>query len=259
MALFGKVSVVMPAFNSAATLYEAVESVRRQTYLDWELLIVDDCSSDETEVVLDKIKEMRDGRIRILRNHVNQGAAASRNRALREATGRWIAFLDSDDIWLPEKLFRQLQFMNENDCSFSYTDYEHIDHAGERMRVRVSGPDVISHHSFRRYCWVGCLTVMYDSSKTGLMQIPSLKNREDYALWLRVSEKLVCKRLPEVQALYRKGVNGSQSSIGLLKLISSQFDLFREAEDQSVPHAAFSTARNLLFGTYKKTRFVRSF
>ena len=106
------VSVIMPSYNTASYIEETVRSVLNQTYTNWELIIVDDCSTDNTDEILDKIS---DDRIRIYKNKKNAGAAVSRNRALREAKGRWIAFLDSDDFWFPDKLEKQLQFMKYGD------------------------------------------------------------------------------------------------------------------------------------------------
>ena len=121
----GLVSVIMPSYNTAKYIAESIESIMNQTYPYWELIIVDDCSTDNTDSVVENY--LSDTRIRYLKNEKNSGAAISRNYALREAKGKWIAFLDSDDVWLPEKLETQIAFMLEKNCSFSYTNYEEID------------------------------------------------------------------------------------------------------------------------------------
>lgn len=115
------VSIIMPSYNTAQYITETIQSVIDQTYHNWELIIVDDCSTDNTDIVIGKIK---DPRIRYIKNEKNSGAAVSRNRALREANGRWVAFLDSDDLWKPEKLEKQICFMMKNRYYFSYTNYE---------------------------------------------------------------------------------------------------------------------------------------
>ena len=119
------VSVIMPSYNTGRFIGESIESVMAQSYSEWELIIVDDCSTDDTDMVVSGY--LADGRIRYLKNEKNSGTAVSRNRALREAKGKWIAFLDSDDVWEPEKLQRQIAFMNENGCHFTYTNYVEMD------------------------------------------------------------------------------------------------------------------------------------
>ena len=110
------VSVIMPSFNTAKFISETIESVLAQTYANWELIIVDDCSTDNTDEVVKPF--LTDKRIKYLKNKKNSGAAVSRNYALREAKGKWIAFLDSDDLWLPEKLEKQIAFMKKNNYMF---------------------------------------------------------------------------------------------------------------------------------------------
>ena len=114
------VSIVMPSYNTGKFIKKSIESVIDQTYENWELIIVDDCSDDDTDAV---VTSFNDKRIRYLKNEVTCGAAISRNRALRKARGKWIAFLDSDDLWMPEKLKKQILFMEKNNYSFSYTNY----------------------------------------------------------------------------------------------------------------------------------------
>ena len=155
------VSIIMPSFNTESFISDSIESVLAQTYTNWELIIVDDCSTDNTDEVVRPF--LVDQRIRYLKNENNNGAAISRNRALREANGKWIAFLDSDDLWMPKKLEKQITFMEKNGYSFSYTNYEEISMAGEKTGVCVTGPKKITKTSMFNYCWPGCLTVMYDS------------------------------------------------------------------------------------------------
>ena len=135
------VSIIMPSYNTASYIKESIQSVLNQTYTNWELIIVDDCSTDETEEVLATIT---DSRIKYFKNKENSGAAISRNKALREARGQWIAFLDSDDLWLPNKLEKQINFMKNNGYKFSYTNYEEIDMASNKTGVRITGPKKIT-------------------------------------------------------------------------------------------------------------------
>ena len=115
------VSIIMPSYNCGRFVEETIRSVQAQTYQNWEIIFVDDCSKDDTMSKVMALKEI-DKRIKVYQNPQNSGAAVSRNLALREAKGRWIAFLDSDDLWKPEKLEKQVRFMEENGCNFSYTE-----------------------------------------------------------------------------------------------------------------------------------------
>lgn len=251
----GLVSIVMPSYNTGKFIAESVTSVLNQTYRDWELLIVDDCSTDQTDEVLKPF--LADKRIRMWRNERNSGAAVCRNRALREAKGKWIAFLDSDDVWLPDKLTEQINFMEANEYRFSYTEYEEIDEQGHKNGKRIAGPKRITKTGFFNFCWPGCLTVMYDREAIGTVQIADVKKNNDYAIWLRVCRKADCYLLKKSLALYRRGRSGSISSHGIGKMIKWHYRLFRTAESQNAVVAFFNTARNLAFGFYKKIRYVK--
>ena len=247
------VSIVMPSYNTAGFIEESIKSVLAQTYDDWELIIVDDCSTDNTDEV---VSFFEDPRIRYIKNEKNSGAAVSRNRALSEAKGKWIAFLDSDDLWSPNKLQKQIAFMENSGYSFSYTNYEEIAENGEPLGVLVTGPKKITKSGMYNYCWPGCLTVMYDADKVGLVQIADIKKNNDYAMWLKVCKKADCYLLDENLASYRKR-SGSISRHGYLALIKWHYKLYKEAEGMCVVAALFNTARNLFFGLVKKIKYVK--
>jgi len=249
------VSIIMPSYNTEDYIAASIESVLAQTYENWELLIVDDCSTDETDDVVKPY--LVDERIRYLKNEKNSGAAVSRNRALREAKGKWIAFLDSDDLWTSEKLEKQITFMKENGYHFSYTNYVEIDTDSQLNGVSVTGPKRITRCGMFNYCWPGCLTVMYDAETIGLIQIADIKKNNDYAMWLKVCRKADCYLLDESLALYRRGRAGSISTHSIKKLIKWHYALHKEAEGQNGVRALFNTARNLVFGFYKKLRYVK--
>lgn len=250
----GLVSIIMPSYNTASYIKQTIQSVLNQTYTNWELIIVDDCSTDNTDEVVDTIKDCR---IRYFKNEKNSGAAISRNKALREAKGQWIAYLDSDDLWMPEKLEKQIKFMEENGCAFSYTNYEEIDVDGNKTGVKVTGPKKITKTGMFNYCWPGCLTVMYDANKIGLIQIEDIKKNNDYAMWLKVCRKADCYLLDEILGQYRKGRVGSVSTHSIKTMIGWHYKLYREAEDMGILSSLFNTGRNLVFGFYKKKRYVR--
>ena len=248
------ISIIMPSFNTGKYITETIESVLAQSYKNWELIIVDDCSSDNTDEIVSTY--LSDDRIHYLKNEKNSGAAFSRNIALRKAKGKWIAFLDSDDLWMPEKLEKQLSFMKSNGYFFSYTDYEEIDVNGKQTGVRVTGPRKVTKTGMYNYCWLGCLTVMYDADKIGLIQIENIKKNNDYAMWLKVCHKADCYLLDECLAQYRKGRVGSVSTHSIKTMIGWHYKLFREAEKQSVVQSVVNTGRNLIFGFYKKHKYV---
>lgn len=248
------VSIIMPSFNTGQYIAESIESVLAQSYKYWELIIVDDCSGDNTEEVVKNY--LLDDRIYYLKNESNRGAAFSRNAALRKATGKWIAFLDSDDLWMPQKLENQIRFMEEHTYDFSYTNYEEIDAEGNRTGIRVTGPKRITKTGMRNYCWPGCLTVMFNADRVGLLQISDIKKNNDYAMWLKVSDKADCFLLDECLGQYRKGRVGSVSTHSIWVMIGWHFKLYHEAEKMGVIRSLFNTGRNLIFGLYKKGRYV---
>lgn len=248
------VSIIMPSYNTGRFIKGAIESVLAQTYSYWELLIVDDCSTDDTDAVIKPY--LADERIRYFKNEKNSGAAVSRNRALREAKGKWIAFLDSDDVWHTEKLERQIRFMNKNGYAFSYTNYIEMDEASKLNGKWVTGPKRISRHGMYNYCWVGCLTVMYDAETVGLIQIADIKKNNDYAMWLKACKMADCYLLDETLAKYRKR-SGSISNHGYGKLIKWHYRLYRKAEGRNSICAAVLTMRNLFFGVIKKIKYVK--
>ena len=247
------VSIIMPSYNTAEFIDKSIKSVLAQTYDNWELIIVDDCSTDNTDEV---VSFFEDPRIRYFKNEKNSGAAVSRNKALCEAKGRWIAFLDSDDTWHPMKLEKQIAFMENGNYGFSYTNYEEMTENGIATGVLVTGPKKITKAGMFNYCWPGCLTVMYDAQKVGQIQIADIKKNNDYAMWLKVAKKQNCYLLDQNLASYRKR-SGSISSHGYLALIKWHYKLYKEAEQMNVVESLFNTARNLFFGVVKKIKYVK--
>ena len=244
------VSIITPTFNSERFIAETILSVQAQTYQDWEMLIVDDCSTDKTLEIISSFQE-NDSRIKIFKNETNRGSAYSRNIALQNAKGKWIAFLDSDDIWHPEKLERQIEFMLKNNYNFSYTNYCEINERSEETGLLITGPKVINKNKMLAYCWPGCLTVMYDAEFVGLIQTEDLKINEEYALWIKISKMTDCHLLDENLAKYRRHSN-SLSNRSYFNLIKWHYLMFRKAENKNIFSVLFFTLGNLIFGIYKK-------
>ena len=248
------VSVIMPSYNTAKYIGETIKSVQAQTYENWELIIVDDCSTDNTDTAVEPF--LSDERIRYLKNSRNSGAAVSRNYALREAKGKWIAFLDSDDLWLPDKLEKQINFMLENGHHFSYTNYVEIDENSIPNGKYVTGPKKITKTGMYNYCWPGCLTVMYDADVIGLVQIADIKKNNDYAMWLKVCKKADCFLLNETLSEYRKR-SGSISNHSYKALIKWHYILYHDADNKNGVISFALTVRNMLFGFAKKIIYVK--
>ena len=248
------VSIVMPSYNTAAYISDSINSILAQTHTDWELIIVDDCSTDHTEEI---VAGFCDPRIRFIKNETNSGAAISRNRALREAKGKWVAFLDSDDTWEPEKLERQIAFMKEHGYKFTYTDYR-ICLNGEWLPYVYTGPAVVNERRMKNYCYFSTITVMYDREYVGLVQIESVRKNNDYALWLKIIKKTPCYRFPECLSSYIKH-DGSISSGSKLKLIKHHYIMWRVAEHKNPVSSAIFTMRNLFWGVIKKVKWKKRF
>ena len=251
------VSIIMPTYKCGLYIEESVKSVQAQTYKNWELIIVDDCSGDDTVQRVSKLQE-QDPRIKLFQNEKNSGAAVTRNKALREAKGRWIAFLDSDDLWESTKLERQIKFMEKNGYAFSYHEYVEIDEQDNELGVRVSGKEHVSKFDMFACCWPGCLSVMYDASKIGLIQINDIKKNNDTAMWLKVIRKADCYLLPECLGKYRRRAN-SITPKPLWKRIWAHYPLFRVAEEMNPIAATFWVIMNVFGNAWKKYRYVKRY
>jgi len=252
---YGLVSIITPTWSCAGFISDTIESVLAQTYSNWELLIQDDCSKDDTADVVKPFVE-EDSRIKYECNQKNSGAAITRNNALRRANGRWIAFLDSDDLWLPAKLEHQLKFMVENDYAFTYHEYTEISESGKDLCVHVSGKKKVSEFDMYACCWPGCLSVMYDAEKIGLIQIKDVKKNNDTAMWLKVVKKSPCYLLKETLALYRRRAV-SITPKPLYKRIWAHYPLFHVAEGMNAVHATFWVLVNVVGNAIKKAFYVR--
>lgn len=257
MQVEGLVSIIMPTYKCGRFIEESIRSVQAQSYQNWELIVVDDCSNDDTILEVQKL-QLNDKRIYLFQNASNSGAAVSRNIALREAKGRWIAFLDSDDLWEPTKLEKQIKFMEENDYAFSYHEYVEIDEQDNELGVHVSGKAHVGKFDMYACCWPGCLSVMYDASKIGLIQINDIKKNNDTAMWLRVIRKADCYLLPEVLGKYRRRAN-SITPKPIWQRIWAHYPLFRIAEEMNPIASTFWVIMNVFGNAYKKFRYVKKY
>lgn len=230
------VSIITPAYNAALLISHAIESVQAQTFTDWEMLIVDDCSTDNTCDIVEHYA-LSDPRIHLIRQSENGGPAKARNTALKAASGRYIAFLDSDDLWLPEKLERQLVFMAEKDAAISYTLYRRFtDNKDQPGRV-ISLPESFNYLQLLKNTGIACLTVMIDTKITGPLEMQFVRH-EDYALWLELLKRgLVAQGLMEDLARYR--IAKTSVSGNKLRSVSWVWRIYRDVEKLSLLYASW--------------------
>lgn len=235
-----KVSIIMPAYNSARFIAESIESVIAQTYTNWELLITDDCSKDDSYNIMMKYAE-KDSRIQIYQTPQNSGAAVARNISLAHAVGKYIAFLDSDDLWINTKLERQVAFMEERDIAFSFSDYDVIEEDGKPTGNIVHTPKAIGYHGYLRNTIIGCLTVMIDKSKTGEFEMPNIKSSHDMALWLLIMKRgFKAYAMQETLAHYR--LVSTSNTAKKWKAAKDVWKVYREIEHINPVYSAFCFA-----------------
>ena len=235
------VSIVMPVYNCEDIISETLDCLLEQTYTNWELNAVDDCSTDRSAEIIKAYAE-KDPRIRYFRLEKNSGAAVARTRSMAEANGKYLAFLDSDDYWLPEKLAKQIAFMEAGDYAFTCTDYAWIDEQGNLSGRVIKCRKKCSYTHSVWYNPIGNSTVILDKEKVGTPVVPDIRKRNDYALWLMLLRTKVdfAYGLQEILSYYR--VREGSLSKNKIKLIKPMYKLFREVEHFSVVHAAFQTA-----------------
>lgn len=242
------VSVIVPVYNAEKFIRETMDSVRAQTYENWELLLVEDVSSDgSVDVITEYIAKTQDTRIRLIRQPSNQGAASARNRGVREAAGRYIAYLDADDLWMPEKLEHEIRFMEKKDAAFAFTGYEFADEYGVGLGKVVRVPETLVYRQALSNTTIFTTTVMFDTTKISkeLLEMPQIKS-EDTALWWRVLRNgYTAYGLNENLVRYRRA--GKTLSSNKLQAIRRIWDLYRKAEGlnllRSIWHFCFWALR----------------
>lgn len=232
------VSVITPAYNASQHLPETIQSVQQQTFTDWEMIIVDDCSSDNTfEVACNCAKD--DPRIKVLRHEKNAGVSAARNTALDFASGDYIAFLDSDDLWLPQKLEKQLTFMQENHYVLTYTAYQQFNTETKELGRSIKAPKKMTHNAIYGNTAIGCLTVMVDRKTVGPFHMPPISHTEDQCTWQEILRRGydAAYGLQENLALYREGnASLTRSKLGAIK---KQWKTYREFHQFSIIKSGF--------------------
>lgn len=242
-----RISVIVPVYNVEKYIVETIKCVQAQTYPEWELLLVEDRSTDGTLSVLQEyLEKCKDGRIRLLSQPVNQGAAKARNRGVSEATGRYIAYLDADDLWVPDKLEKELAFLKQKQAKFVFTGYEFADEQGRGLGKIVKVPERLGYKEALKNTTIFTSTVMLDALgiKKELLMMPGIKS-EDTALWWRLLRSgYTAFGLDENLVKYRRP--GKSLSSNKLEAIRRIWNLYRRAEGMSV----LASARNFCFWAF---------
>ncbi len=228
------VSVIMPTYNCGKYIAESIESVIAQTETDWEMQIVDDCSTDNSMEIISKYVNKYPNKIFCTQLITNGGPAVARTEAIRRAKGKYIAFLDCDDVWKPEKLERQISFMRHTGASFSATAYEQMNEEGTSKNIALFPPEKCNYKKMLRLSNpIGNTTVIYDQEALGKYEVPRIRKRNDFALWLKILKDCTyCYGLQEVLASYR--VRSDSISSNKLKQAKYHWYLYRKLEGMNM-------------------------
>jgi teichuronic acid biosynthesis glycosyltransferase TuaG len=249
------VSIITPSFNSEKFIAETIQSVQNQTYKNWEMIIVDDCSTDHTVAIVERfIKD--DGRIHLFRLDKNLGTGIARDIALSKAKGDYIAFLDADDLWKPLKLEKQLQFLKENKIPFTFSFYDCIDEEGNTLNKRVEAPRNLSYRQLFFCNYVGNLTGIYEVNYFGKIAISSIRKRQDWMLWLTILKKIKCaKPVPESLAFYR--IRDNSLSATKVDLLKHNFAVYRSFHGFNYIASLFIMIGFLITQLMIKPRYIK--
>ncbi len=246
------ISIVMPIYNGEEYIFKSIESIIIQTYFNWELIIVDDCSSDNSRLILNSFAET-DSRIKLYINSSNMGPAYSRNLAIEKASGKYVAFLDSDDIWMPSKLEKQFTFMENNKYLFSYTQYAIIDENDNFIKL-FKPRNSVNYNAILKTCDIGCSTVMYNAGKLGKHYMENIKRGQDYTLWLKLlkitkTANCICEDLTK----YR--IRANSLSRNKFKKARGQWFIYRAIEKLSFGSSIWYFCQYAVYGFLKNRKF----
>lgn len=231
------VSIITPTYNCGRYIGATIESVIKQTYTNWEMIIVDDCSTDETKQVVKKYADY-DERIKYHILNINSGAAIARNKAMELAKGEYMAFLDSDDLWIKDKLEKQLLFMEVNGYNLTCTKYRHIDENGVFNGKVIGVKKRVDYNGVLLSCPIGNSSVMYNVKNLGKFRIPDIRKRNDDALWLQILKKeKYAYGLDEILMEYR--IRANSISRNKFDLVRYHWYLYRKIEKLSLARSMF--------------------
>ena len=245
------VSIITPSYNSVKFIKDTIDSVLVQTYTNWEMIIVDDKSKDNSVDYINNLIKV-DSRIKLIALDKNIGAAMARNKALEVANGRYIAFLDSDDVWTSQKLEKQLEFMNKNNYAFTFSNYIPFSEDGKEEYKTIVVPNELNYSQYCKNTIIGCLTVVIDKEKVGSFKMPNIRSSHDMALWLLIMKRgFKAYGLNEVLGKYRLVSTSNTSK--KYKAAKEVWDVYRKVEKLSLTKSAWYFI-NYIFNALKKRK-----
>ncbi len=244
-------TIITPVYNAEDFLEETLNSISKQTYPYWEALLINDCSTDSSMSIAQRFVD-KDCRFRIINRAEGGGAAKARNDGIQEARGRFIAFLDSDDVWLPNKLERQIDFMKSNDIAFSFSSYKFLTEDG-KVTTEVKAPDEITYSKLIKGNTIACLTAVYDSQKLGKVFMPDILKRQDFGLWLKITKMGVKGYGLQIPLAHYRLRKGSISSAKFSTMLYT-WGLYRRVEKLSRFQSIYYISSHLLGAIFKRAK-----
>lgn len=249
------VSIITPTFNAEKYIRDTLQSVLDQSYQNWEMILIDDASTDQTVKIINDFAE-KDIRFKLLKLSKNSGNGFARNAALEKATGKYIAFLDADDLWFPLKLEKQIQFLNANNSPFTFSFYDCIDEGGNSLNRRVEAPINLTYEELFFCNYVGNLTAIYDADYFGKITLEATQKRQDWRLWLTILKQIQsAKPVPEPLAFYR--IRKDSVSSSKFKLIKHNFSVYREFHGFNFVFSVLLMVRFLFTQLIIKPRYIK--
>ncbi|MEO8237308.1 MAG: glycosyltransferase family 2 protein [Flavobacterium sp.] len=249
------VSIITPTFNAEKYIRATLLSVINQGYQNWEMILVDDASTDQTVFVIEEFAQ-NDNRIKLHKLSKNSGNGFARNVALEKALGKYIAYLDADDLWFPEKLEKQIQFLKTNNLPFTFSFYDCIDEEGNNLNRRVESPLNLTYNQLFFCNYVGNLTAIYDADYFGKITLEASQKRQDWRLWLTILKQIkTTKPVPEPLAFYR--IRKDSISSSKFKLIKHNFGVYREFHGYNFVFSVLLMIRFLFTQLVIKPRYIK--
>lgn len=249
------VSILIPTYNTEKFIRLTIESAQNQTYTNWEMILVDDASTDNTVAIIEEFVK-KDSRIKLFKLPENRGNGFARNAALEKATGKYIAYLDADDLWFPSKLEKQIHFLKANNLHFTFSFYDSIDEEGNDLNRRVESPNPLTYKQLFFCNYVGNLTAIYDADYFGKIILETSQKRQDWRIWLTILKQIkIAKPVPESLAFYRIRKNSVSSS--KFKLIKHNFGVYREFHGYNFVFSVLLMIRFLYTQLIVKQRYIK--
>ncbi len=249
------VSIIVPTFNTEKFIRQTIESVQNQTYINWEMILADDASTDNTVRIIEEFAQ-KDNRIKLFKLPENRGNGFARNAALEKATGKYIAYLDADDLWFPEKLEKQIQFLKTNNLHFTFSFYDSIDEEGNDLNRRVESPNPLTYKQLFFCNYVGNLTAIYDADYFGKIILETTQKRQDWRIWLTILRKIkIAKPVPEPLSYYR--IRKDSVSSSKFKLIKHNFGVYRQFHGYNFVFSVLLMIRFLYTQLIVKKRYIK--